>query len=109
MTSRVSLFNWGALDLEKVTEMIARKTVTGAGNVLAQAYFKKGALVPVHAHAGEQMIYVLQGAVRAVVGGEEVTVREGDVLQVPANVPHQAEALDDTFLLDIREQGAGKR
>ena len=109
MTHRVSLFNWGALDLEKVTEMIARKRVTGAGMVVAQAYFKKGALVPVHAHAGEQMIYVLQGAVRAVVGGEEVTVREGDMLQVPANVPHQAEALDDTFLVDIRAQAAGSR
>ena len=39
-----------------------------------------------HAHAGEQMIYVLQGALRALVDGEEVTVREGEVLQVPAGV-----------------------
>ena len=51
---------------------------------MAQAYFKKGALIPMHAHPGEQMIYVLQGALRALVDGEEVTVREGEVLQVPA-------------------------
>jgi len=107
MTRRVFLHRWDGLELEKVTEMIARKVIAGARDTLVQAYFKKGALVPVHAHAGEQMIYVLQGAIRAVVDGEEITVREGEVLQVPANVPHQAEALDDTFVLDIRSFSSG--
>lgn len=102
MTARPPVYRWDVLELQKVTEMIARKTIPHAGGMLAQAYFKKGALVPVHAHAGEQMIYVLQGAVRALVGGEEVTVREGEVLHVPAGVPHQAEALDDSFVLDVR-------
>jgi quercetin dioxygenase-like cupin family protein len=48
------------------------------------------------------MIYVLQGALRTLVDGEELTVREGEVLQVAAGAPHQAEALDDTFVLDVR-------
>ena len=102
MTHRVSLYRWDALEQEKVTEMIARKAIVGAEETLAQAYFKKGALVPMHVHAGEQMVYVLQGALRALVDGEEVTVREGEVLHIPAHVPHQAEALDDTFVLDVR-------
>ena len=102
MTRGVSLYRWDALDLRKVTEMIARKAIDGAEQTLAQAYFKKGALVPMHAHEGEQMIYVLQGALRTLVDGEELTVREGEVLQVPAHVPHQAEALDDTFVLEVR-------
>ena len=102
MTRRVCLYRWDALALHKVTEMIARKAIVGAEQTLAQAYFKKGALVPMHAHEGEQMIYVLQGALRTLVDGEELTVREGEVLQVPAHVPHQAEALDDTFVLDVR-------
>lgn len=96
-----SLVRWDALELEKVTEMIARKAITGAEETLAQTYFKKGALVPTHTHPGEQMIYVLQGALRAVVDGEEFTVREGEVLVVAPGVPHQAEALDDTFVLDV--------
>jgi quercetin dioxygenase-like cupin family protein len=102
MTGHASLYRWDALELQKVTEMIARKVIVGAREALTQAYFKKGALVPIHAHAGEQMIYVLQGALRALVDGEEVTVREGEVLHVPAHVLHQAEALDDTFVLDVR-------
>jgi quercetin dioxygenase-like cupin family protein len=102
MPRRVSLYRWADLPLEKVTEMVARKAIVGADQTIAQSYLKKGALVPIHAHEGEQLIYVLQGALAAVIDGERVTVREGDVLQVPARVAHQAEALDDTFLLDIR-------
>jgi quercetin dioxygenase-like cupin family protein len=102
MSRRARLYRWDALALEKITEMIARKTIAGDEETLTQAYFKKGALVPVHTHAGEQMIYVLQGALRALVDGEEITVREGEVLHVGANVAHQAEALDDTFVLDVR-------
>jgi quercetin dioxygenase-like cupin family protein len=105
MTRRIGLYRWDALDLQKVTEMIARKVIPGAEQTLAQAYFKKGALIPMHAHPGEQLIYVLQGALRALVDGEEVTVREGEVLQVPAHADHQAEVLDDTFVLDVRRTG----
>jgi len=104
MPRRVCLYRWDALELEKVTEMIARKTIAGAEETLTQAYFKKGALIPIHAHCGEQMIYVLQGALRALVDGEEITVREGEVLHLSANVPHQAEALDDTFVLDVKRR-----
>src|SRR5580700_2291004 len=53
MASRVSLFRWDELDLEKVTEMIARKVVVGDHHTVIQAYLKKGALVPVHAHPSE--------------------------------------------------------
>jgi quercetin dioxygenase-like cupin family protein len=54
-----------------------------------------------HAHDSEQMTYILQGALRFLVSGEEIIVREGEVLHIPANVPHQAEALDDTLELDV--------
>jgi quercetin dioxygenase-like cupin family protein len=44
---------------------------------------------------------VLQGALRAIVDGDEVIVREGEILHVPPQVPHQAEAIEDTFTLDL--------
>jgi quercetin dioxygenase-like cupin family protein len=47
------------------------------------------------------MTYILQGALRVRVGDEELTVREGEVLHIPSGLPHQAEALEDTFELDI--------
>ena len=95
------LHRWDELALEKITEMISQKIVAGEREMLAQIYLKRGALVPMHSHESEQMTYVLQGALRFLVGGEEVVVREGEVLHIPSGVAHQAEALDDTFELDV--------
>ena len=79
-----------------------RPVVIADGQMMAQTYLKKGVIVPQHRHDAPQMIYVLQGALRAVVGSEEFTIREGEVMSVPAGEAHQAEALDDTFVLDVR-------
>ncbi len=96
------LFRWADIELDKVTEMVSRKEIRGNGESLVQTYLKKGALVPVHEHAGAQWVYVLQGTLALTIAGETVTAHEGDVVHVPAGTPHQAEALDDTFVLDIR-------
>jgi quercetin dioxygenase-like cupin family protein len=100
-TPPYALHRWDELELEKVTEMFSRKIVTGEREMVTQIYMKKGALVPVHSHESEQMSYVLQGALRFHVKGEEVIVREGEILHIPSWVEHQAEALEDTFTLDI--------
>jgi quercetin dioxygenase-like cupin family protein len=81
--------------------MLSRKIVTGEREMLAQVYLKRGCVVPMHAHESEQMTYILQGALKFLVGGEEITVRDGEVLHIPSRVEHQAEALDDTFSLDV--------
>jgi quercetin dioxygenase-like cupin family protein len=96
-----TLHRWDEIALVKVTEMMSQKIVTGARQMVAQTYLKQGSLVPLHSHASEQMTYVLQGALRFVVDGQEVIVREGEVLTIPAAAPHQAEALEDTFQLDL--------
>jgi len=54
-----------------------------------------------HTHDSEQMTYILQGALRVQVEGEEIIVREGEVLHIPSRLPHQAEALEDTLELDV--------
>jgi quercetin dioxygenase-like cupin family protein len=81
--------------------MLSRKIVTGEREMLVQVYLKRGCLVPLHTHESEQMTYVLQGALRVHVAGEELTVREGEVLHIPSGVEHQSEALEDTFELDV--------
>ncbi len=95
------MIGWGELDLEKVTELISRKFVAGDRQMLAQVYLKRGAMVPLHRHESEQMTYVLDGLLKVRVAGEEVIVRDGEVVRIPSGVPHQAEALADTFELDL--------
>ena len=100
-TRPVRLHRWDEIALEKVTEMISRKVVTGEREMIGQIYLKRGAIVPTHSHESEQLTYVLQGALKFLIAGEEITVREGEVLHIPSWVPHQAEALEDTFEIDL--------
>jgi unsaturated pyranuronate lyase len=101
MAEGVRLHRWDEIALEKVTEVISRKIVTGERAMVSQIYLKRGALVPMHKHESEQLTYVMQGALRFLVGGEEAVVREGEVLAIPSWIEHQVEALDDTLTLDI--------
>jgi quercetin dioxygenase-like cupin family protein len=101
MPNSAHLHRWDEIALEKITEMVSRKIVPGHRMTLAQVYLKRGALVPMHQHESEQMTYVLQGALRVHVAGQELTVREGEVVHIPSQLPHQAEALDDTLELDL--------
>ena len=93
---------WDDLALEKITALISRKAVAGDRQMLAQVHLKRGALVPLHARDGEELVYVLDGMLRLRVAGEDVVVREGEVLRVPGLVPRQIEALADTFALTAR-------
>ncbi len=95
------LFRWDEIALEKVTEMVSRKFVSGERETVAQIYLKRGAVVPQHAHHNEQMTYVLQGALKLLVAGDEVTLRDGELLHIRPGVLHQVEALDDTFVLGV--------
>jgi quercetin dioxygenase-like cupin family protein len=95
------LHRWDEIALDKVTEMLSRKVVRGDREMIVQVYLKRGCLVPTHVHESEQMTYVLQGALKFLVDGEEIIVREGEVLHIPSGARHQAEAIEDTFELDL--------
>ena len=69
--------------------------------MLARVVLRKGAVVPEHSHHNEQISYILTGALRFLVGGEDKTVRAGEVLVIPPHLPHSAEALEDTVDLDV--------
>ena len=92
---------WDEISLEKITEMVSRKVIVGGRQMMAQVYVKQGMQVPVHHHESDQMVYVLEGVIRWAVAGRELTLREGEVLHVPAGVRHQAEAVYDTFQLVV--------
>jgi quercetin dioxygenase-like cupin family protein len=72
--------------------------------MLAHVYLKKGCIVPKHSHENEQFTYILEGALRFWIGDdekEEVVVGAGEVLHIPSNVFHKAEALEDTLDVDV--------
>jgi quercetin dioxygenase-like cupin family protein len=102
--TRVRTFRWDEMEKESVIDGIDRRIITGERVMLTHVYLKRGAVVPQHSHDNEQLTYILEGALRFWIGGdgsEVLDVRAGEVLHIPSNVPHKAEALEDTLDVDI--------
>jgi quercetin dioxygenase-like cupin family protein len=104
MTTTAKLFRWDDMPREKLNDLLERRLVTGERIMLAHVYLKKGCVVPRHFHENEQMSYVLEGSLRFWIGEdekEELVLRAGEVLTIPSNLPHKAEALEDTLSVDV--------
>ena len=102
--AKTTLYRWDEMPKEQVTDRLDRRLITGEQMMLAHVYMKKGCVVPRHSHHNEQITYILEGALRFWIGAdgeEEIVVRAGEVLHIPSNVLHKAEALEDTLDVDI--------
>jgi len=102
--AKVRKFTWDEMPKEPVTNVIDRRLVTGDRMMLAHVYLQKGAVVPMHQHENEQITYVLDGGLRFWIGSEHaepIDILAGQVLTIPSNVPHKAEALADTLDVDV--------
>ena len=102
MTQRVAqLYKWDDVVLETVRDGISRKFIAGDREMVAQITLKRGAIVPEHSHESEQLTYVISGALKFTLGGQDVTVHAGELLRIPSWMPHSAEAVEDCFELDL--------
>jgi quercetin dioxygenase-like cupin family protein len=97
-------YRWDDMPRERVSSQLERRLITGERLMLAHVYLERGCIVPTHAHENEQITYILQGALRFWFGAEgetQMVVRAGEVVHIPSNLPHRAEALEDTLDVDI--------
>jgi quercetin dioxygenase-like cupin family protein len=94
-------FRWNDVELEKLNPLLDRQLVVGEQIMVARVLMKKGCIVPQHRHTNEQVSYVLEGALKFWLDGKEIVVRSGEVLCIPSDMPHKAEAVEDTVDLDI--------
>jgi len=92
---------WNSVELEDLNPLLKRQFVVGESVMVARVLLKKGCVVPLHSHHNEQVTYILEGALKFVLKDREITVRAGEVLCIPPNVPHEAIAMEDTVDLDI--------
>ncbi|HEY6768641.1 MAG TPA: cupin domain-containing protein [Candidatus Sulfotelmatobacter sp.] len=92
---------WRSIDLEELNPLLQRQFVVGQELMLARVLLKKGCIVPEHSHHNEQLTYIIEGALKFWIDGKEIVVSAGEVLCIPANMPHKAEALEDTVDLDV--------
>jgi quercetin dioxygenase-like cupin family protein len=92
---------WNTVELEDMNPLLQRQLVVGQDIMVARVLMKKGAIVPLHSHHNEQVTYILEGALKFWIDGKEIVVNAGEVLTIPRNMPHKAEALMDTVDVDV--------
>ena len=97
---------WSAIPPEQLNPLLSRQFVSGAQAMLSRIQLQKGCVVPWHSHPNEQIVFILSGILRFTVGEEGAEkhvydVHGSETLVIPGNVPHMAEALEDTDNLDI--------
>lgn len=107
MTMQAKVHRWSDLAKDTPMALLERKRIIGEKAMLSQVLLKKGCDVPTHAHENEQFAFIMSGRLRFGIGAvgsaerREVVVSAGEVLHLPANVPHSAFAEEETLVLDI--------
>lgn len=100
-------YRWATLPQDHPMPLIDRRRIIGEHAMVAEVFLHAGFKVDTHQHANEQFAIVLSGRVRFTVGNvgaadrREMELSSGEVLYLPPNVPHSAEALEDSLLLDL--------
>jgi quercetin dioxygenase-like cupin family protein len=106
-TRSATHYAWTKLVPDHPMAMLERRRVIGENAMISRVLLHKGCVVPTHAHENEQIACVLSGRLRFGLGADgspqrrEVVVAAGEVLHLPANVPHSAEAIEETVVLDV--------
>ncbi|HXE90170.1 MAG TPA: cupin domain-containing protein [Terriglobales bacterium] len=92
---------WSDIKPEALSPLLERQFVTTQNVTLARFRLRKGVVIPEHSHVNEQLTSVLEGALKLIFPGREVVVRAGEVACIPPHLPHAAEAMEDTIVLDV--------
>ena len=100
-------YRWADLPRDRPLNLLERRRVIGERVMLSEVLLQRGCIVPTHAHENEQFCCVLTGRLRFSLGAEgspqrrELEVGSGEVLHLPSGVPHSAEALEQTLVIDV--------
>jgi quercetin dioxygenase-like cupin family protein len=92
---------WEKYETEKLSPVITRNMASGEDATIARVLIARGGIVPRHSHRSEQYTMVLSGALKFFFDDGETVVHPGEILLIPADVPHSAEALEDTVDIDF--------
>lgn len=80
--------------------LIRRTLIRGEKLMICRFDLDQGVEIPVHSHPHDQAGYVVSGLIRVTVDGEVLELGPGDSYCAPAGVPHSAQALEKTVVVD---------
>ena len=93
-----SFVQWDALDPIEMVPGLLFQPVLGENVMVNFVRFEPHTEVPLHWHEEEQISFVVDGELEFEVGGDKRTVRKGEAIVIPPNVPHAARTYDTPCL-----------
>ena len=93
--------SWKTIEVEKLNDLLSRQMISGENATISQLLMKRGATVPRHSHMNEQYSWIISGVLKFVFDDREILVSAGEILLIPAQVPHSAVAMEDTVDVDF--------
>ena len=97
----MKLHAWSDIPVEQLNELVTRQVLHSDLITMSRLGLKKGAVVLRHQHVNEQITTLEKGRLRFIFDDNELIVATGESLQIPFNVPHRVEALEDSVALDL--------
>jgi len=85
----MQVYTWNTIESEAISDAITRKMFWGQNVMVTRWELKPFTALPEHSHEAEQVTMVQSGSVTLTFSdGEEISLRAGDMLVIPPNVPH---------------------
>jgi quercetin dioxygenase-like cupin family protein len=97
----MKLHRWNQIAVEQLNPTFARQALHTDRMTIAYLHLTQGGVVPEHHHENEQVSMVLSGKLKFIAAGEEYIVAAGEVMQIPSNLPHRVEVLEDSVVFDL--------
>ena len=97
----MTIHKWNEIPIEHLNPTFGRQAVHTDRMTIAHLHLKQGGVVPEHHHENEQVSMVLEGKLKFLAAGEEYIIGAGEVLQIPSNLPHRVEVLEDSVVFDL--------
>lgn len=98
-------FDWGALRW-----LMSDQLESGAAQTLGFVEINPGQANPLHLHPNcEEILYVTSGTCEHIRSDETIIMRAGDIIRIPANVPHRARNIGNEPLQAIIAFSSGDR
>lgn len=93
--------------LEYQQNQVVSRTISQRDDLSITLFaFDKGEAISSHSSVGDALVYILDGSAEITIGEEKITAVAGDVVAMPANVPHALDAIEQfkMFLVVVKPQ-----
>lgn len=83
-------------------QVVSKTLVQNPGVSITVFSFDKGEEISTHASHGDAMVYVIDGQAEITIGEEKFSVKAGETILMPADVPHAVAAAEQMkFMLTV--------